>query len=208
MEAAKQAAVSFLGHVPDTINVGLVSFNGIARLDVPPTTDRARVRSAILGLDLGEGTAIGEAVFASLDALENVPEPELAEPVPGRIVLLSDGETTVGRSNEEATAAAVEAEIPVSTIAFGTQNGQIVIDGEIVPVAVNEQALAEIADESGGTFHTAVTEQELAEVYENIGSSIGFVTEEQDIAFRFVTIALFPLLLAAGLSLLWFSRLP
>ncbi|MGH9118617.1 MAG: VWA domain-containing protein [Acidimicrobiales bacterium] len=207
--AAKEAAVSFLDRLPRTINVGLVSFHGIARLDVPPTTDRARVRSAILVLDLGEGTAIGEAVFASLDALENVPEAANDdEPVPGRIVVLSDGETTVGRSNQEAVEAASEAEIPVSTIAFGTQSGEIRIDGERVPVAVNEAALEEIADRTGGAFYTAVTEAELTEVYEDIGSSIGFVTEEEDVTYRFVTYALLPLLAAAALSLLWFARLP
>jgi Ca-activated chloride channel family protein len=209
MEAAKQAALSFLDQLPDTINVGLVSFHGIARLDVPPTTDRVRVRDAIIGLELGEGTAIGEAVFASLEALENVPEaPDTNEPVPGRVVLLSDGETTVGRSNEEGAEAAAEAEIPVSTIAFGTQNGEIEIDGERVPVAVNEPALQAIADATGGTFYTAVTEEELAGVYEDIGSSIGFVTEEQDVTFRFVSIGLLPLLAAAALSLFWFARLP
>jgi Ca-activated chloride channel family protein len=209
IEAAKQAAVDFLDRLPRTINVGLVSFHGIARVDVPPTTDRARVRSAILGLDLGEGTAIGEAIYASLDTLENVPEPaDGEEPVPGRIVLLSDGETTVGRSNQEAVDAAVEAEIPVSTIAFGTQSGEIRIDGEQVPVAVNEQALEDIADLTGGSFYTAVTEAELSDVYEDIGSSIGFVTEEQDVTYRFVTYALLPLLAAAALSLLWFARLP
>jgi Ca-activated chloride channel homolog len=209
IEAAKQAAVAFLDRLPRTINVGLVSFHGIARVDVPPTTDRARVRSAILGLDLGEGTAIGEAIFASLDTLENVPEPtDAEEPVPGRIVVLSDGETTVGRSNQEAVEAAVEAEIPVSTIAFGTQSGEIEIDGERVPVAVNEQALEDIADSTSGSFYTAVTEAELTEVYEDIGSSIGFVREEQDVAYRFVTYALLPLLAAAALSLLWFAKLP
>lgn len=208
-EAAKGAAVTFLDQLPDTINVGLVSFHGIARLDVAPTTDRSRVRDAIADLDLGEGTAIGEAIFASIEALDSVPEPaDGDQPVPGRIVLLSDGETTVGRSNEEGTEEAVEAEIPVSTIAFGTQDGEINIDGERVPVAVNEGALETIADATGGAFHTAVTEEELAEVYDDIGSSIGFVTEEQDVTFRFVTVALLPLLAAAGLSLLWFSRLP
>jgi Ca-activated chloride channel homolog len=209
IEAAKQAAVAFLDRLPRTINVGLVSFHGIARVDVPPTTDRARVRSAILGLDLGEGTAIGEAIFASLDTLENVPEPaDAEEPVPGRIVLLSDGETTVGRSNQEAVDAAIEGEIPVSTIAFGTQTGEIQIDGERVPVAVNEQALEDIADRTSGSFYTAVTEAELTEVYEDIGSSIGFVREEQDVTYRFVTYALLPLLAAAALSLVWFARLP
>jgi Ca-activated chloride channel homolog len=211
MEAAKEAALAFLDQLPRTINVGLVSFNGIARVDVEPTVDRERVAAAVSDLTLGEGTAIGEAIFASLSALEDVPEPaegEEIEEVPGRIVLLSDGETTVGRSNAEAVAAATEAEIPVSTIAFGTPAGQIEIDGERLSVAVNESALEDIADDTSGSFHTALTEEELTEVYDDIGSSIGFVTEEQDVTYRYVAFALLPLLAAAGLSLIWFARLP
>ncbi|MGH9245986.1 MAG: VWA domain-containing protein [Acidimicrobiales bacterium] len=209
LEAAKDAAVEFLGQIPETINIGLVSFNGIARVDVTPTIDRARVRNAIRDLELGEGTAIGEAIFGALAALEEAPPPADGDAnVPGRIVLLSDGETTVGRTNQEGVDAANEIEIPISTIAFGTQRGVISIDGERVPVAVNENALEEIADETGGSFHTAVSEDELAAVYEDIGSSIGFVTEEQEITYRYVGSALLPLLLAAGFSLLWFARLP
>jgi Ca-activated chloride channel family protein len=211
MEAAKEAALDFLEQLPRTINVGLVSFNGIARIDVEPTVDRERVASAVSALELGEGTAIGEAIFASLTALEDVPQPadgEEADEVPGRIVLLSDGETTVGRSNEEAVTAANEADIPVSTIAFGTPQGEIEIDGERMSVAVNESALEDIALDTGGSFHTAISEEELGQVYEDIGSSIGFVTEEQDVTYRFVGFALLPLLAAAGLSLIWFSRLP
>jgi Ca-activated chloride channel family protein len=211
MEAAKQAALDFLAQLPRTINVGLVSFNGIARIDVEPTVDRERVEAAVTALELGEGTAIGEAIFASLSALEDVPQPasgDEEDKVPGRIVLLSDGETTVGRSNVEAVTAANEADIPVSTIAFGTPQGEIEIDGERMSVAVNESALEDIALDTGGSFHTAVSEDELRQVYEDIGSSIGFVTEEQDVTYRFVGFAILPLLAAAGLSLIWFARLP
>ena len=209
MEAAKQAASVFLDQLPPTINVGLVSFDGFARVVVPPTTDRDLVERAINGLNLGEGTAIGEAIFASLDALDQVPQAaDEDEPVPGRIVLMSDGETTFGRPDSEAAAAAEDAGVPVSTIAFGTADGFIEIENTPVNVPVNEEALNEIAESTGGSFFTAASEEELAAVYEDIGTSVGYETEEREITRWFVGAALIALLLGAVLSLAWFARLP
>lgn len=45
--AAKAAAKAFVDQLPPKINVGLVSFDGNARLDVSPTTDRAKVKRSI-----------------------------------------------------------------------------------------------------------------------------------------------------------------
>ena len=57
---------------------------------------------------------------------------------------MSDGETTVGRPNELATRAASEAKVQVSTIAFGTDAGYVVVEGRNIPVPVNRDALAAI----------------------------------------------------------------
>ena len=97
---AQNAAKTLLDILPDKINVGLVSFNGEGTLLVPPTTDRAQVRQAIDTLELDERTAIGEAILTSLDAIKLAPRADgdlENEEVPARIVLLSDGKTTVGR---------------------------------------------------------------------------------------------------------------
>ena len=75
-----------------------------------PTKDRAAVRPAIDGLQLAEATATGEAVFTCLDAIRTVPADGADGPPPARIVLLSDGYRTSGRSVEEAAAAAVGGE--------------------------------------------------------------------------------------------------
>jgi len=210
IEAAKSAAATFLDLLPPKINVGLVSFNGNATLKVPPTTDRVAVENAINGLQLGERTAIGEAIFASLDAIAAVPPDDQGTPAPARIVLMSDGSTTDGRSNDSATKAAAEQGVPVSTIAFGTDYGTITVPQEPypIPVAVDKQALADIANQTGGTAFTAASNEQLRKVYENIGSSVGYTTEEREIAAWFIAGALVLLLLGGGLSLAWFSRLP
>lgn len=213
LEAAQSAAKSFLTILPPKINVGLVSFAGSGTILVPPTTDRARVTSAIDRLELEERTAIGEAIFTSLQAIRQAPVSEDDadnEEVPARIVLMSDGKTTVGRPDSVGANAAREAGVPVNTIAFGTDNGVIVLPEEPIPVPVDvdREALERIADATDGKAFTAATEGELREVYRNIGSSVGFEIEFREIGLWFIGLAMVLLFLSSSLSLLWFSRLP
>jgi len=208
VEAAKSAATTFVEELPPTLNVGLVGFAETAQVLVAPTNDRGVVTRAIQGLELATGTAIGEALFASLAAIESVPPAEDGAPVPARIVLMSDGETTAGRPNSEGAAAVLQAGVPVTTIAFGTANGTIVFEGEVHPVPVNGPALREIADRTGGEFFEALTGAELSAVYEGIGSSLRFEGEEREGTAVFTGIALVLAFTAAAGSLLWGARLP
>jgi Ca-activated chloride channel family protein len=213
LTAAQAAATQFLNIIPSQINVGLVSFNGTGTILVPPTTDRARVRTAITRLELDERTAIGEAIFTSLQAIKQAPiaeGDENNEDVPARIVLMSDGKTTVGRADSVGAAAAAEAGVPVDTIAFGTDHGVIVLPNEPapIPVDVDHAALEAVADATDGKAFQAATEGELREVYRNIGSSIGFEIVFKEIWYLYVYSAMGWLFLGSTLSLIWFSRLP
>lgn len=209
IEAAKTAALTFIEGLPEQINVGLVTFDGVARVRVTPTTDRRPVSAAIQNLELGPATAIGEAIFAGLDAVETAPLVDVeGEPVPATMIVMTDGKTTVGRPDADGAAAAIAAEIPISTIAFGTDRGTIVIDGEIQPVPVERVALRAISDETGGQFFEAASLGELESVYADIGSSIGFDTEEAEVTDRFVGYAALLLGISTLLSLLWFQRIP
>jgi Ca-activated chloride channel homolog len=210
LRAAQAAALDFLTVVPPELNVGLVTFSGSATIAVPPTTDRDLVAESIERLQLAERTAIGEAIFASLDAIRLVPSDPGAQSVPAAIVLMSDGATTAGRADEQGIAAAVEQGVPVTTIAFGTDEGAITIPGDPVPVPVpvDRTALRVIADETGGAFFSAVTAQQLEDIYVDIGSSIGFTTAQRDISDWFITLALMAMITSGAMSLAWFSRLP
>ena len=216
LAAAQEAASRFIAELPPSLNVGLVSFAGTASVLVTPSHDRAPVIAAIENLRLAESTAIGEAIFTSLDTLDNAPPDETGEPPPARIVLLSDGETTVGRPDELAVAAALEADVPVSTIAFGTPTGYILYDNpetervetDAIAVPVGEDNLREIAEQTGGAFFTASTLEELDAVYDNIGSAIGYETVDREITDWYVGLGLALLALTATISLAWFQRLP
>jgi Ca-activated chloride channel family protein len=208
--AAKSAATTFVGLLPPRINLGVVSFGGTADLRVSPTRDRQAARRSIRSLKLQKSTAIGEAIFTSLQAIQvftksNTPSGTKAPPA--KIVLLSDGTNTVGRSVADAIAAAKAAHVPVSTIAFGTPTGTVTIQGHTQGVPADDAALQQIADQTGGSFHTAHSEQELRTVYQDIGQQIGTKTVHRDISWRFMLTGLLFLFGAGGTALLWAGRL-
>ncbi|MEV0647043.1 VWA domain-containing protein [Phytomonospora sp. NPDC050363] len=208
MEAAKEAAKKFVTGLPQNFNVGLVSFAKTANVVVSPTKDRAQMSTAIDGLEMAAATATGEAVFAALQAIQSVP-PEGAQGLaPARIVLLSDGYRTAGRFVEEASAAALAANVPVSTIAFGTDDGVVEIEGQTTKVPVDRKALAQLAEDTEGRYYEAVSGDELSEVYADMGSSIGYRTVAREIAQWFIGIGLVAAIAAAAMSLLWTSRIP
>ena len=217
LSAAQVAANRFIEELPPTLNVGIVAFAGSASVLVSPTVDRLPAQNAINNLKLAESTAIGEAIFTSLDALANAPAADDGgEPPPARIVLLSDGQTTVGRPDAQAVDAAVEAEVPVSTIAFGTTRGTIlyddpntaVVESQEIPVPVMEDNLRVIADRTNGAFFTASSLDELEAVYNDIGSAIGYELVDREITDWFVGGGIALLALAGAFSLVWFQRLP
>lgn len=207
---AKEAAKTFLAELPAKFNVGLVSFSRTAVVKVSPTKDHQQVLNAIDTLELGEGTAIGDAIVASLEAIKTVPADEEGTPPPAVIIVMSDGKTTYGTPDVVATNRATAAGVTVSTIAFGTPEGTITLPSERSPVAVpaDREALARIAEATGGTAYDAESTAELKEVYRGIGSSVGYVEETRSIVGWFVGLALVAAFLTAFGSLAWFQRLP
>lgn len=208
LAAAKAAAVAFVEELPDTVNVGVVSFAGSSAVVAPPTTDHPQVQQQIAALQLaGGGTAIGESVFASLAQIEAMAEEAEGQPVPTRLVVLSDGSNTAGRSPEAAAKAASEAGLPVSTIAYGTADGVMPNARGGTRVPVDGETLERLAEATGGTAYSAESGEELADVYSDIGSSIGWRTEVREITPYLAAAALLVAVGAGALSLRWFSRL-
>ncbi|HSF85008.1 MAG TPA: VWA domain-containing protein [Acidimicrobiia bacterium] len=216
--AAQAAARNFVELAPEELEIGIVAFSGVAVPVLPPTVDRNSALAAIDRLELGEGTAIGEGIFTSvrlletrLDELEQE-EPEASdedESAPATaIVVLSDGETTMGRPDLDAAQDAADAGIPVWTVSFGTARGEVVIEGDIIPVPVNEGALREVASLTEGEFFQAATADELQVILDDLGSRVALEEETREITDWFTGAGLVLTLLAAAGSLLWFSRMP
>jgi Ca-activated chloride channel family protein len=211
LQAARAAADRFLDQVPDSVRVGLVSFNQAARLVASPTTDRAPLRSAIATLTPSGGTATGEALAVSLTALSSETDDTGAR-VPSAIVLLSDGKSTRGRTPQELAQRAKDLKIPIYTVTLGTATGTITVrkkDGstETKPVPPDPAEMRDVASLSGGRAFTADNLEKLSTVYEQLGSRIGYRDEQRELTAAFSGGALAFLAAGALLSLHWFRRL-
>lgn len=174
LEAAQRAAIEFVDDVDPNVALALIAFSGQVNVLSPPTTNHESIRAGIDSLTLGEGTAIGDALTAAVDVLVGATSVEGTAPrrvgeeeLPGVIILLSDGTTTVGTPTAQGAAVAAEAGIPVSTIAFGTPEGFVFLPqtGEIVPVPVDTVELGGVAEATGGEAYRAGDAAALADAY-------------------------------------------
>ncbi len=217
LAAAQESASQFTENLTRGVNLGLVSFAGSPTVLVSPTTDRTSVREAIESLKLAEATGTGDAIFAALQAVETFGQivSDAQGPPPARIVLLTDGKQTVPtpggddpRGAFTAARAAAEAKIPISTISFGTDYGEVEIQGDRVPVEVDDESMKRIADLSGGEYYDAPSAGELDEVYANLAEQIGYETKRADASKRWLVAGTAMSLLAAASALVLGQRLP
>ena len=122
------------------------------------------------------------------------------EVVPARIVLLSDGKTQTGRPADEAAKAAKDQQVPIYTIAYGTANGYIEVNGRREPVPVDHAELARVSKISGGQAYSAASAGELEDVYKDIGSSVGKEKVDKEVTSRYAGFGLaFAILAAVGM---------
>jgi Ca-activated chloride channel homolog len=217
LAAAKDAASRFVKGLPDRFGVGLVSFSTGATALAEPTDDRAEILDQIDGLEAHTGTAIGDAIASAIDLAPKDEDGKVATGKDGKalvsILLLSDGASTQGISTDDAIGLAKDAGIAVNTIALGTDAGTVTVPNELgepqtVSVAPDRETLEQIATETGGTYFDAPTEQDLNSVYEAVGSQVAWDEEKQEVTVAFAGAGAVLLLLASGLSALWFGRLP
>jgi Ca-activated chloride channel family protein len=211
LAAARDAAARFLEKVPGRIRVGLVVFNQNARTLQTPTTDRQAVVASLGALVPSGGTATGEAMSAALSALQRQVGDDGTR-APGAIVLLSDGESTRGRSPESIARRARRLRIPVYTVALGTAQGTIRVRvrgrTETRRVPPDPQAMREVARISRGQAFATADPDRLSAVYEQLGSRIGRRDEERQMTSGFAGGALALLVAGATLSVLFFRRVP
>lgn len=209
MEAARTAASAFVELLPESFTVGLVSFAGTAQVLIPPTHEHHRVLQGLRGLDHRSETAIGEAIFASMEAIDLTraaqDDQELA---PATVLLLSDGAQTTGRTVEAAVAAARQRNVTISAIAFGTPEGTVELGGEVVDVPPDVPTVEAVAQRTSGTAFVAQTAPELTRVYDEIATEITTAPVERPLSEPLVAAAIALLAATAALSLVWLRILP
>ena len=208
LEAARGAAENFLDQVPDELRVGLVAFSDSAQTLQTPTTDHDAVSTALQTLQPIAGTATGAGLGTALNDLKIRGGDDSARRPPAALVLLSDGSATDGVAADRVAADARRLRVPIYTVALGTPNGTIELQGRTLRVPPDPDALERIATASGGQAFRAEDSDQLDAVYDRLGSQIGTKPEKREITTYFAGAAL--LLLGAALvsSLRLGGRLP
>ncbi len=215
LKAAEQAASQFATQLTPGINLGLVGFARTPYLLVPPTPQHQATMDALKKLDYADGTATGEAIYTALHAIQATAVAGGDTPPPARIVLLSDGKENKPSDPSDphdgaytAARLAKDQGVPISTITFGTPNGEIEMAGARVAVPVAADQMKTIARLSGGQSYTATNLSELNKDYDSIQNEIGYRTVPGPGSAGWLRLGVITALIAAALALLINRRLP
>jgi Ca-activated chloride channel family protein len=130
--AAERATTAFVKSETGGPHIGLVAFASTAAVLSPPGADTRQLLGAIGGLTTSFGTAIGEGILTSLDAIAQA-DPSVAPTgatvsrKPGSysddvIVVLTDGSNNRGVDPQIAAKQAAGRGVRVFTIGYGTDN--------------------------------------------------------------------------------------
>jgi Ca-activated chloride channel family protein len=231
MEAAKAAAREFVLSQPSTVQIGVVAFSDSGLNVQAPVSEQETVLAAIDRLSPQRGTSIANGIIASLNTIaiamgEDVQAPALPADgdvlqdapkmvVPGGeypsavIVLLTDGENNVPPDPFAAALAAAEHKVRIFTIGIGSAAGAILhIEGFTVHSQLNEPALQQISQLTGGAYFNAQTEQDLQKIYDGLTPQLVVKPEKMEVTSLFAGASILFLLAGGLFSLFWFSRLP
>jgi len=232
--AATAAVRTFLDRVPGRLQVGLIAFAGDPAVATPPTTNHDLVRKSLDTIEWFPsfgGTAIGDALAAAVKLGQqavtgdngNLASASTAAPdTPTHglvsILFLSDGAQTRGELEPSQGAdLAKAAGIPVYTVALGTPNGSLDLNGggfsgpfggNRIPVPPDPETLKAIAVRTGGQFFAAQSAKSLQSAYSKLGSHLGRKPGRSEITYGFLAAAAMLLVAAGVLSALWSPRLP
>ncbi|HSC92626.1 MAG TPA: VWA domain-containing protein [Gaiellaceae bacterium] len=218
LAAARTAARTLLGTLPDAARVGVVGFAQYAYTVSPILSDKGAVLASIDAAEPSGGTALGDAIDRALDLGEQETSAEASQREqdgpPFAVVVLSDGASTTGAIEPlDAADRAERLGVPVFTVALGTDGGTVEIQDElgntqIVPVPPDKETLRTISERTGGRSYEAPTEDELRSVYAEVATRVGFDERQRELTVAFTAAGGLLLLLGAGLSALWFNRIP
>ena len=175
ISAAKDVATKFiLDRRSDRI--GLVVFAAESYTQSPLTTDHATLINLLNQVESGlleDGTAIGNGLATAVGRLKN------SDAKSKVAILLTDG---VNNSGQIAPLTAAEIAknfgIKVYTIGVGTQGTAPMPAQDAwgnrtfvqAPVEIDEEALRQIAEETGGKYYRATDNQSLSDIYDQINS--------------------------------------
>jgi len=234
--AAKAAAKAFVLKQSENVKIGVVSFSTDASIVQPPTLDHDLVLAAIDRLRIQRATAIGRAILTSLDAIvedqggdsADLPSAVLSQPrdpnapqtptktavpgavkAPASIILLTDGQNNQYPPPLAILDQAISRGIRVYTVGVGTPAGAVLnLEGRSIRTSLDETTLKQIAADTDAQYFLATNEAELKKIYENLTTELVLRSQKTEVTALFTLVAAMFSVVASGLSLLWFNRLP
>lgn len=219
LDIVKKTIAEFIEKRP-TDRIGLVAFAKEPYLVSPLTLNHDWLLKNLdrlhIGLINADATAIGAAIGMSANRLRDLPAKSRI------VILLTDGEDTVGKIPPVAAAEAAKAfDVKVYTIAAGKDGpvpmpsldaqgqlrydgyGRVIIDGHMQS-NIDDETLQEIAKITDGRFYRATDPKQLEQIYDEIDS-----LEKTDVKLRnyatYSELFIWPALI--GLCLLGFEQL-
>lgn len=234
LEAAKAAAMGFLEHQPDGVQIGVVAFSDNGFTVQAPTDDQEAILSTISRLAPESGTSVANGILAALNLLatrnsqptphlytDRTPVPPAAgadlaplpEPTgirtPAVILLLTDGENNEDPDPLEAARIAADRGVRIYTVGIGSAAGTTLeVNGFVVHTQLDEETLRQIARLTGGEYLNAGDEEELRAVLNEVDLQLAVRPQEMEVTSLFAGASILVLLAGAALSLLWFGRVP
>ena len=234
LEAAKEAARTFVLRQDEHVRIGVVAFSTDASIVQAPTNDKDLVIAAINRLHTQRATAIGRAILTSLDAIfegdeGDPPSAVLTKPLPAgglaprpqrtaapgspkaaaSIILLTDGQNNQFPPPLAIIDVAVARGVRVYTVGVGSTEGTVVsFEGRMFRTSLDEATLKAIAQATDAEYFLAASETDLKRVYESLTTQLVLRTQKSEVTALFTIAAAALSIVAGGLSLLWFNRLP
>lgn len=124
------------------------------------------------------------------------------------IVLLTDGQNTVGPDPIEVAQIAASHGVKVFAVGFGTPEGTVIgFDGWSMRVRLDEETLKQIANLTHGEYFRAGSGTDLQQVYGALRSRLVFERKATEITVLFACAAALLMLAGVTLSVWWFGRI-
>jgi Ca-activated chloride channel family protein len=225
LHVAKQVVKEFVKK-REHDRIGLVVFAARAFTKCPLTLDHDIITRFIDDISFGDiedGTAIGTAIATAGNRLKDSPADSKI------MVLLTDGENNRGEISPRAAARAVgELDVKIYTVGVGKEGkvpaqvqivnpftGEVVgQDMRMVESRLDEEALMDIADITGGRFFRAENPEKLQQIYSTIDSletteiRTKTYTNYADRFFPFLCAGVVCLVIAFVLQHTWMREVP
>ena len=229
MEAAKAAALDFVGKQPPSMLIGVVAFSDGGISVQAPTDNRDETVATIERLVPRRGTSVGNGILVALNSIAvSAGDPPLLtnsslssgqSPTPVEapqgwytsavIVLLTDGENNQSPDPIAATDLAADLGVRIYTVGIGSPAGAtITVEGFTVHSQLNEPILQYIADTTGGEYYNAGNAEDLRRIYNDLEPKLAIKKEEMEVTSLFAGIGILIFLIGGAISLLWFGHIP